>query len=255
MTDKPCKYKIEKISKEIPDRITSLLCSNLKVSKCSNTSSVIIQFRNNEDKQLYKFLRFDIKDFYPSIKGSLFHKALQSAKMRVNITQRNIEVIFHSRKSLLCNNRIPWIKKQGNGFDITIGAYDGAETCELTGIFMFSLIEKKCDFENIGLYSDDVLRIFRNASGPKLEKLKKHIQKISKEKMLEVIIKYNMKIVNYLDKMIAHTNLMPNLKSLMNNHNQNILKDQPPKYPNSCNCLRKGDCPMGSLCHTESLQY
>ena len=142
MTDKPCKYKIEKISKEIPDRITSLLCSNLKVSKCSNTfclllvskcsSSVIIQFRNNEDKQLYKFFRFDIKDFYPSIKESLFHKALQFAKMRVNITQRNIEVIFHSRKSLLCNNRIPWIKKQGNGFDITIGAYDGAETCELT---------------------------------------------------------------------------------------------------------------------------
>ena len=70
---------------------------------------------------------------------------------------------------------------------------------------MLLLIEK-----NIGLYWDDGLSIFRNASGLELEKLKKRIQKIFKEKMLGFIIEYNMKIVDYLDKMIAHTNLIKN---------------------------------------------
>lgn len=40
-----------------------------------------------------------------------------------------------------------------------------------------------------------VLTRFRNVSG----KIKKHIQEMSKEKMLDVIIAFNEKIVNYLD--------------------------------------------------------
>ena len=105
-----------------------MLCSNLKVNEWKNTSSVITWFRNIKDKHLYKFLIFDIKDFYPSIKESLFHEALQFAKMHVNIIQRDIEVMFHSRKSLLYNNRIPWVKKEGMGFDVTMGAYDGQKS-------------------------------------------------------------------------------------------------------------------------------
>ena len=176
-----------------------MLCSNLKVNEWKNTSSVITWFRNIKDKHLYKFLIFDIKDFYPSIKESLFHEALQFAKMHVNITQRDIEVMFHSRKSLSYNNGIPWVKNEGTGFDVTMRAYDGAEICELIGIFMLSLLGTKYDSENIGLYRDDGLSIFRNVSGPELEKIKKHIQEIFKEKMLDVIIECNTKIINYLD--------------------------------------------------------
>ena len=84
------------------------------------------------------------------------------------------------------------------GFDVTMGAYDGAEICELIGIFMLSLLGTKSDSKNIGLYRDDGLSIFRNVSGPELEKIKKHIQKIFEEKMLDVIIECNTKIVNYL---------------------------------------------------------
>ena len=176
-----------------------MLCSNLKVNEWKNTSSVITWFRNIKDKHLYEFLIFDIKDFYPSIKESLFHEALQFAKMHVNITQRDIEVMFHSRKSLLYNNGIPWVKKEGTGFDVTMGAYDGAEICELIGIFMLSLLGTKYDSTKIGLYRDDGFSIFRNVSGPELEKIKKHIQEIFKEKMLDVIIECNTKIINYLD--------------------------------------------------------
>ena len=49
---------------------------------------------------------------------------------------------FHERKSLLFYNDEPWVKKGESNFDITIGAYDGAEVYELIGIFMLSLLSK-----------------------------------------------------------------------------------------------------------------
>ena len=162
----PAKNEIGRISKEILDRINSLLCSNLKVNEWKNTSSVVTWFRNIKDKHLYKFLIFDKKDFYLSVKESLFHEALQFAKMHVNITQRDIEVMFHSRKSLLYNNGIPWVKKEGTGFDVTMGAYDGPEICELVGIFMLSLLGTKYDSKNIGLYRDDGLSYLETSVDP-----------------------------------------------------------------------------------------
>ena len=101
--------------------------------------------------------------------------------MHVNITQRDIEVMFHSRKSILYDNGIPWVKKEGMGFDVTMGIYDGAEICELIGIFMLSLLGTKYDSKNIGLYRDYGLSIFRNVSGPELEKIKKHTENIQRK--------------------------------------------------------------------------
>ena len=43
---------------------------------------------------------FDIKDFYPSIKG-LVIKALEFAKLHVTINSKDRETIFYARKSLL----------------------------------------------------------------------------------------------------------------------------------------------------------
>ena len=34
-------------------------------------------------------------------------------------------------------------KKETNGFDVTMGAYDGIDICELIGIFLLSLTGKK----------------------------------------------------------------------------------------------------------------
>ena len=88
-------------------------------------------------------------------------------------------------------------------FDVTMEAYDGAEICELFGILIAIAIainrEKKYGSENIGLYRDDGLSIFRNACGPNWKKSKSTYRKYSIKKMLNVIIRCNMKIVNYLD--------------------------------------------------------
>ena len=93
----------------------------------------------------------------------------------------------------------PWIKKQSNNFDVTIGSYDGAEVCELIGIFMLSLIGDKYNPNNIGLYRDGGLAVFKNTSGPQSEKITKTFQRMFKNKGLDIIINCNMKIVNYLD--------------------------------------------------------
>ena len=50
-----------------------------------------------------------------------------------------------------------------------------------------------------GLYRDGSLSVFNNTSGLKLRIVKKHIQKIFKEKILDIVAECNLKIINYLD--------------------------------------------------------
>ena len=60
----------------------------------------------------------------------------------MTITRKDVEVIFHARKSVLYNNGEPWVRKERGSFDVTMGACDGAEVCELIGIYMLYLIGK-----------------------------------------------------------------------------------------------------------------
>ena len=121
------------------------------------------------------------------------------AKEHVPITRKDVEVKFHARKLVLYDNGEPWVKKKGASFDVTMGAYDGAEVCELIDINMLYLIGKKYDSKNIGLYRDDGLAVFKNVSGPASEKVKKQLQSLFKQKGLQIIIECNLKDVNYLD--------------------------------------------------------
>ena len=108
-----------------------------------------------------------------------------------------MRIILQARKSLLFNESHTWIKKEGGLFDVTMGAYDGAEVCELVGTYLLSLIGSK--YKNVGLYRDDGLSVFKNMSGPGNEKIKKDIQRIFTDKGLEIIIQCNLKVVDYLD--------------------------------------------------------
>ena len=62
------------------------------------------------------------------------------------------------------------MKKDSGLFDVTMGAYDGAEVCKLVGTFLLYKLSLKY---NIGIYRDDGLAIFKNISGPNQKKLKK----------------------------------------------------------------------------------
>ena len=67
---------------------------------------------------------FDIKGSYPSITQDLLNKALNFANEYIYISKCDIDVINHTRKSLLSDGSNTWIKKQGGLFDVPIGAYD-----------------------------------------------------------------------------------------------------------------------------------
>ena len=85
------------------------------------------------------------------------------------------------------------MKREGNLFDATMGAYDGAEVCELVSIFMLNKISEKYNKNDVGLYRDDGLAVFKNIRGPKSECIKKNFQSLFKKYGLETIIECNKK--------------------------------------------------------------
>ena len=71
---------------------------------------------------------FDIENFYPSISKNLFIKAIQFPKQITEITDKDINLIMQARKTLLFNEDIPCVKKEGNeNFDVPMGCFDGTE--------------------------------------------------------------------------------------------------------------------------------
>ena len=97
---------------------------------------VITWFKQITNKGQHKFAMLDIKDFYPSIKEDLSKKALNFASRRIEVKNEDKDIIFQARKSLLFNKDQTWMKKEGDTFDVTMGAYDGAEVCELVGAYI-----------------------------------------------------------------------------------------------------------------------
>ena len=61
------------------------------------------------------------------------------------ITRKDLDVLFHARKSVLYNDGEPWVKKEGGSFDVTMGAHDGVDVREFIGIYVLYLIGKKYD--------------------------------------------------------------------------------------------------------------
>ena len=67
-----------------------------------------------------------------------------------------------------------------------MGCYNGAELCELVGTYLLNQLKVVVAKENMGLYRDDGLGIFKNMSGPEVERKKKELVKISKNNGLSI---------------------------------------------------------------------
>ena len=152
------------------------------MNQWKNTDDVIDQFKSIEDKQHCKFVIFDIKDFYTSIKESLLKQSLDFAEKYTKVISEDKAIIKHARKSLLFNKQQIWIKKESGLFDVMMGAYDAAEVCELVEIFILYQLSRICKKNYIGLYRDNGLAVFRHTNGPQEEKIKKHFQIIFRKK-------------------------------------------------------------------------
>ena len=151
-------------------------------------------------------MQFNIEEFYPSISKEVLQKAIKYASTlclnNVRISSEEINVIMHSRKSLLFDSNNIWIKKDSDlNFDVTMGSYDGAEICELVGLYILHVLGEKYRKDKVGLYHDDGLACFGNINGSQAERIRKKFISIFKtEFKLSITNETNLKILNFLDE-------------------------------------------------------
>ena len=107
---------------------------------------------------------------------------------------------MQSRRTLLFNNKEPWLKKSGNEeFDVPMGCFDGAEVSELVGVYILHLLKTVMRKENVALHRDDGPGILQNSSGPEIERKRKQIIQIFQSCGLNITVKTNLKTADFLD--------------------------------------------------------
>ena len=105
----------------------------------------------------------------------------------------------HPRRSVLFNSTKPWIKRDSpTTFDVTMGSFDGAEVCELFGLYSLNKLREKFG-NNIRLYRDDGLALIEGTSLRMADKARKDLCSAFQEFGLKITAEVNYKTVNFLD--------------------------------------------------------
>ena len=122
-------------------------------------------------------------------------------------------------------------------------SFDGAELCELVGLFILNKLSALHGIETSGLYRDDGLCCFHKISGPISERLKNDLTKLFKDEFeLKITIETNLKVVNFLDvtfdlnketyQPFSKPNSQPVYVNTKSNHPPNIIKYIPSMISN-----------------------
>ena len=85
----------------------------LNINQWRSTNDCIKCFEKYEKNDRCSFIKYDIKDFYPSITERTLERALDLDKEYMVITLDKVEIIKHCRKTLLYYEDSAWIKKRG----------------------------------------------------------------------------------------------------------------------------------------------
>ena len=161
----PAKSQLGKVSKAILDKINRIITTQTQINQWRNTSEASSWFQEIKHKHPKSFISFDIVEFYPSITEDLLDKAIAWAKQFTAISDNDIVIIKHARKSLLFHKNHTLSKRNSNStFDVTMGSYDGAEICELVGLFILNCLQTLFG-KDVGLYRDDGLAVLNTKSG------------------------------------------------------------------------------------------
>ena len=193
----PCKPEIGKVSKQILAQVIEKVKVKVQYNQWKSTKAVVRWFRGQENKKKLRFLQFDIEAFYPSITPDLLKRSLDWAATYTPITADEREIIIHSKRSLLYFQGSAWVKQQNSDFDVGMGSYDGAECCDITGLFLLSQLQGLG--LNIGLYRDDGLATSRLTPRQNQLALQK-IERIFQQNGLKIPgAEANKSEVNFLD--------------------------------------------------------
>ena len=195
----PAKSEIGVISRHRLQAINESIREHTGLKQWRNTQTVLSWFRDIKSKKQSRFIQLDIVDFYPSISEELLKKSIEYARSITIIDDETVEIVLHARKSLLFSDGKAWSKKDGSLFDVTMGSFDGAEICELVGLFLLHQVEIKFPEIDFGLYRDDGLGCYKRMPGPRAERIKKDMIKLFKENGLSITIIMNATVANFLD--------------------------------------------------------
>ena len=113
-----------------------------------------------------------------------------------------METILLARETFLYDEGQPWEKKGNVNFDIAKGAYDGAECCELVGLYLLDKITEKgkgvFSKAMVGLYRDDGLSIVHGVPG-EVERMTKKLKKIFEKEDLKITCEAGKQGTDFLD--------------------------------------------------------
>ena len=100
---------------------------------------------------------------------------IQFAKLYTTTDDKDLHLIMNCRKSLLFFVNETWKKKPTESyFDVTMSTFDGAEICELVGLYIQSNVKNRLSKTYFGLYRDDGPIILRSLKGQKMNKKNYH---------------------------------------------------------------------------------
>ena len=177
-------------------------------------------------------------DFYPSITRRNIQDAIKFAKKYSNISDKDINIIYHSCETLLIYNGEPW-QKQGNDsfFDVPMGSFYGAELCELIGLYILSNINEIFATGQYGLYRDDGLAIVQSRKVCNIVKIEASIKNKLKKLGFNITVEAGATATDFLDvfldlkRNIYHPFKKPNSKTRYidkrSNHPSHITKAIP----------------------------
>ena len=82
---------------------------------------------------------------------------------------------------------------------MSMGANDGAEICELVGLYIVTEVHKKVDFTSVGLCRDDGLAVMRSASGSSLDRYREILISLFQDNELKITVKARKTSIYFLD--------------------------------------------------------
>ena len=118
-----------------------------------------------------------------------------------------------------------------------MGSYDGAEVCELVGMYILNKIKIFVPHEELGLYRDDGLIMIKQANGPNMERIRKILHTAFRQEGLSITTCKPSLVANFLDITLGINNKSyrpfrkeKNITQYINkgsNHPPSIIKNIP----------------------------
>ena len=140
------KKKKKKTKKNIIQNVIYLVtCTKCSVQYEGSTSNEFkVRFRNHKSAMKTNKYTCEVATHFNKSILSDFRSPTQAIYIYIPISTHERNIIIHAKRSLLFSDNTPWEKKASNDrFDVTMGSFDGAETCELVGCYILSRLTQK----------------------------------------------------------------------------------------------------------------